>query len=141
VIDTLVLPPALHGQLIDQARAAFPRECCGLVEGTLMCTEARVLAVHASPNLATAIDRFEIDHRLQFALSRRLRGSGREIIGCYHSHPNGHPVPSPRDAEMAREPGFLWLIVALGGPTGVVSLSASVKTGAGFLPLRFANVA
>ncbi len=50
-------------------------------------------------------------------------------MGCYHSHPNGAPAPSPRDVEGAGEAGFVWIIA------GVDALGAYVWDGAGFRPL------
>ena len=33
---TLILPAALEAEIARQALAAFPRECCGLIEGMRM---------------------------------------------------------------------------------------------------------
>ena len=78
-----------------------------------MGCEVRALAFHPTRNLATRPDRFEIDPAAQFALLRRLRGSGREIVGCYHSHPNGAAEFSACDREGAFESDFLWLVAAI----------------------------
>ena len=40
--------------------------------------------------------RYRIDPAEHIALTRHLRGTGRSILGAYHSHPHGDPVPSPR---------------------------------------------
>ncbi|MBV9993225.1 MAG: M67 family metallopeptidase [Alphaproteobacteria bacterium] len=109
---------ALRAALLAEARAAHPRECCGLLEGT----GKAVTALHPARNLADAPDRFEIDPALQF----RLRREGRNIVGCYHSHPDGAAEPSPRDAQAASQAGFVWLIV------GGDALGAFVWDGARF---------
>jgi proteasome lid subunit RPN8/RPN11 len=114
VVSTLLLPPALRAQIAQEARAAFPRECCGLIEGTREGGEARVAALHPTRNLAEEADRFEIDPAEHIRLLRALRGSGREIVGCYHSHPNGRAELSPRDRESAANDGFIWLVAAIG---------------------------
>ena len=126
----LILPAGLRAQILEEARAALPRECCGLVEGMHDGHAICVQALHATNNLATAPDRFEIDPAEQFRLARELRGTGREIVGCYHSHPNGRPEPSKRDLECVTENGFIWLIAAL--DTGAVSLRAFVSRQEGF---------
>lgn len=100
----MILRDDLRAQLLAEARAAHPNECCGLVEGV----GALVTALHPARNLAAAPDRFEIDPALQF----RLKREGRKVIGCYHSHPGGAAEPSPRDAQGASEAGFVWLIAA-----------------------------
>jgi proteasome lid subunit RPN8/RPN11 len=90
----------------------------------------RVHALHATDNIATATDRFEIDPREQFRLAHELRGTGHEIVGCYHSHPNGRAEPSRHDLECAVEDGFVWLIAALNADA--VSLRAFISRQAGF---------
>lgn len=136
MLAALALPEALRAQIADAARAAFPRECCGLIEGVVAGETAQALAVHPTKNLGTAPDRFEIDPAEQLRLLRILRGTGRGLIGCYHSHPNGRSEPSPRDVDGAGEEGFIWLIAAL-DVAGPAALSAHVFEAAGFraLPL------
>jgi proteasome lid subunit RPN8/RPN11 len=114
-LPILVLPAPLRRQILDEARAALPRECCGLIEGVRDGAEIRVTAIHQAPNLADEPDRFELDPAKHIALLRELRGSGRQIVGCYHSHPEGRAEPSPRDRAGAFEDGFLWLIAAVDG--------------------------
>jgi proteasome lid subunit RPN8/RPN11 len=106
------LPAALAEQLGQEARAASPRECCGLIEGTRAGGTFRVSALHPARNLAVLADRFEIDPRDHIAAGKRARANGRGIIGCYHSHPGGVPEPSPADQAGAGEEDFLWLIAA-----------------------------
>ena len=48
----------------------------------------------------------------------RLRGTGREVVGVYHSHPHSAAVPSPTDCREAHYPGFIWVIVSLAAPAG-----------------------
>ena len=122
---------SLREQIAQEARAAFPRECCGLIEGACDDTNIRVTAVHPTRNLAKENDRFEIDPMEQFTLLRSARAKGGEIVGCYHSHPNGRAEPSARDLENAAEEGFLWLIAAI-DPGRDVMLSAYVRAKIGF---------
>ena len=125
-MSELILPQNLRSQILAEALAAHPRECCGLLEGSA----ERITALHPTRNLAAGPDRFEIDPAEQF----RLRREGRRIVGCYHSHPNGRAEPSPRDGEQAGEAGFLWLICA-------DTLGAYVWDGAGFRPLALLETA
>lgn len=132
MIRILHLSPADRARIEAEARAAFPKECCGLLEGVRDGHQARIVAVHPARNLSPDADRFEIDPAQQFALMRALRDTEREIIGCYHSHPNGKAEPSPRDLEGAGEDGFVWLIA---GVAGEVNLAAFVFRGGAFAPL------
>ena len=138
MIESLVLSAALREQLGQAGKAAFPRECCGLIEGVCDDHTALAHALHATPNLADQSDRFEIDPAIHIALLRRLRDSGRGIIGCYHSHPNGLAEPSPRDCEGAAEAGFLWLIAAREQVAADSHLACFVWTGSNFARVRLA---
>lgn len=132
MITTLRLPERLRAWLCNEARAAFPRECCGLIEGTIRESFAQIVELHPAPNVATRDDRFEIDPDLHIALLRQLRGTDRSIIGCYHSHPNGRAEPSQHDAESAGEVDFLWVIAALEDSTADPRITAFVSTGNSF---------
>jgi len=134
----LILPPPLRARIEAHARAQFPRECCGLLEGAVVDGVIEVHGVHATANLASAPDRFEIDPSEQFRLMREARVRGAEIVGCYHSHPNGQAAPSPRDAEFALDDGFVWLIAALAAAGAPVTLAAYAARNAGFAPLAMA---
>ena len=74
----------------------------------------RATAFHPTRNLAAEPDRFEIDPSVHIRLLRALRGTGRDIVGCYHSHPNGRAELSPRDRQSAGDENFIWLIAAIG---------------------------
>ncbi len=111
MVATLLLPDALGAQISEEARAAFPRECCGLIEGVRTGDAVRAVGIHPVHNVSPDPDRFEIDPAAHLRLRRTAREAGRAIVGCYHSHPNGRPGPSPRD--LPGEKDFLWLIAAL----------------------------
>jgi proteasome lid subunit RPN8/RPN11 len=141
MISTLVLPPRLHAQLENAARAAFPRECCGLVEGSISGSIANAAALHPTRNLSAEADRFEIDPAVHFNLLRRLREAQQQIIGCYHSHPNGRSEPSARDRVGAAEAGFLWLIAALDADRSKrPRIAAFVSTGGAFADVHIASL-
>jgi proteasome lid subunit RPN8/RPN11 len=109
----LHLPQKLRDEIIEAARLAFPLECCGLIEGASEGGAWQVHAVHAAKNLAEdPASNFLIDPQTHFDLLRRLRGSDRRIIGCFHSHPNGRPEPSSNDCSNAIENDFVWLIAS-----------------------------
>lgn len=91
------------------ARAAMPREACGLLVGP---SEELISRVEPAANVAAEpARRFEIDPRQLLALHRALRGTPERLIGHWHSHPVGPPVPSACDREMAFDPEMVWLLV------------------------------
>ena len=119
--------------LLEEAARTAPRECCGILMGANgRIDEARAAAnVHPEPLL-----RFEIDPAALIAAHRAARAGGREVMGYYHSHPAGHPVPSATDCEHSSGDNRAWAIVAGGevrfwrdGPGGFEALSYSVVDG------------
>ena len=108
------LPDPLRTQIIGEARAASPRECCGLIEGEPAGDTIRAVVLHPTANLADdPAAGFEIDPAIHIRLRCALRGTGRSVVGCYHSHPNGRVQPSARDRAAGCEEGFVWLIAAV----------------------------
>ncbi len=113
---TVRLPARITELIHTEAMAAYPFECCGLLVGhwsadgkTLTVTEA-----HPSKNTTDQDPRrgFEIDPKLRFDLMRQAqaRADGTDIVGHWHSHPDGPAEPSERDVSAAYEPEFVWLI-------------------------------
>ena len=97
--------------LLSEAAKAAPRECCGVLlgEGDAV-REARPAA-----NLSTEPEvRFEIDPAALFAAHKAARAGGPQVIGYYHSHPAGQPVPSATDCEHSTGDLRIWAIVAGG---------------------------
>lgn len=118
------------------ARAAYPEECCGLLIGTRANGDAvQVTRAVAAANVAAGDRRrrFEIDPRCQFATMRALRGTAEAIVGHYHSHPDGPPLPSAADRDSLFDPSLYWLIVGVDGKQ--VTAAAFRAEGGTFFPI------
>lgn len=133
-MSTLLLDSSQRSQIEREARVAFPRECCGLIEGVHAVALDRVIALHATRNIAVEADRFEIDPADQFRILRAARARGTGVIGCYHSHPNGRTEPSARDCAGSGQDDLIWLIASLSLGEGV-RLSAFIWRSAAFVPM------
>jgi proteasome lid subunit RPN8/RPN11 len=129
----LILPAGLQAHIAAEAKAAFPRECCGLIEGLLSGDFFEAKALHPARNDAQTSDRFDIAPEDHLKASRLARANGHRLIGYYHSHPSGAPRPSQHDVAGAVEENFLWLIAATEGP--VIQLGAFVYRSAAFEPV------
>jgi proteasome lid subunit RPN8/RPN11 len=104
---------AVLDDLATHARRDAPRECCGLLLGL----HRQIEVAWAAVNLSTDPQRrYLVDPADHFAAIRRARALGLEVIGAYHSHPEGPQGPSPTD--VAEAPGASWihLIVSLREP-------------------------
>src|SRR3954469_1696205 len=118
-------------QIIDHARADAPRECCGFLVGTSAEIEDRL----PMRNIAGGESRFHIDPKDHIELNRSLRGSGRQIVGVYHSHPRSAATPSPSDITDAHYPDFVHVIVSLAEADRPVVRAFSIRDG-GAIELR-----
>lgn len=98
-----------------EAAAAAPDECCGVLLGTAGRIEALLPAANIAADRRV---RFEIDPAALIAAHRAARAGGAQVLGYYHSHPAGHPVPSATDCEHASGDGRAWAIVAGRGDGG-----------------------
>ena len=98
--------------LLEEAARAHPRECCGLLlgQGRRIALAQPAANVHAEPER-----HFEIDPNALIAAHRAARAGGLELLGYYHSHPNGLAEPSPTDQAAASRDGRIWAIIAAGG--------------------------
>jgi proteasome lid subunit RPN8/RPN11 len=128
----LVLPSLLAAQIGCEAQTAFPRECCGLIEGVSQDGEVQALALYPAPNRAGGTDFFEIDPATHLAAQRTARANGHVLVGCYHSHPNGRAEPSQADRMGAGETNFIWVIAGLHAAEREPELRAYCYSTAGF---------
>jgi proteasome lid subunit RPN8/RPN11 len=77
--------------MLDHARQAYPRECCGMMLGVEQADGERVVtSAFPSRNAyeGDQSDRFEIDPRDQVRANLKCRAEGIDIIGFFHSHPD-----------------------------------------------------
>jgi desampylase len=112
-MDIRVTRPAFDRLLAEAARAA-PEECCGILLGP----DNSIEGVHPAPNVAADPVRcFEIDPQALVDRHRDARAGGPQVLGYYHSHPEGTPEPSATDREQAAHDGRVWAIVGEGDVT------------------------
>lgn len=111
------LTSGAYATLLNEAEKAAPAECCGLLLGP-GAGQAHITEIRPAANVADdPLRRFEIDPAALLLAHRQARSGGAAIIGYYHSHPKGHPMPSATDCEHASGDGKIWAIIAGGGVT------------------------
>ncbi|MCB2078545.1 MAG: M67 family metallopeptidase [Novosphingobium sp.] len=108
---TLQVTSGVLATLREEAARAAPEECCGLLLGQgETITEAR-----RADNVAdNRLHRFEIDPMALLSAHKAARAGGQQVLGYFHSHPQGHPVPSATDCDHASGDDRVWAIVAGG---------------------------
>jgi proteasome lid subunit RPN8/RPN11 len=96
-------------ELLAKARQQPARECCGLLAGR------DGVITHVRPATNAAADpaaSYEIAPEELFRLMREMRAARLDLLGIYHSHPNGKNEPSPRDVERAYYPDAAYFIIS-----------------------------
>lgn len=108
----LILPSDVMGRMRAAAEAAFPQEACGLLIGGGARDGVAVKDVVPSVNVADdPARRFEVDPALHLRIQRELRGTGWQVVGVYHSHPDGAAQPSAEDVACIVDPAMIWVIL------------------------------
>jgi [CysO sulfur-carrier protein]-S-L-cysteine hydrolase len=77
-----------------------PQEACGLLAGNA----GRVEKTFGAPNVDRSPERFHMEPMAQWRAFQRMETAGIELVGIYHSHPNGPDHPSPTDIAEAFYP-------------------------------------
>jgi len=121
-------------RIVAHAVEEKPNECCGLLIGTADIVHDVVKA----RNVKKSPTKFEVAPADHFAALRRARSSGFEVIGAYHSHPNGPSGPSETDRLRLNDPTMVHVIVSLAHGTRTVR-AFRFREG-NFSPLEFVPV-
>ncbi|MBF7073475.1 M67 family metallopeptidase [Glaciecola sp. MH2013] len=115
-MNSMQLDSQVKLALVEHAEQNLPEECCGILAGewsgkTLSkVTRAIPIDNFASQKKST---QFEIKSSSILQINRALRKEGLDLLGFYHSHPNGRPEPSKKDlAASTAWPGYYHIILA-----------------------------
>lgn len=108
-IDKLRLPSSAVELMKLEAQCWYPREACGFLIGRLD-PAATVTEVRPVANQSTRTDRYFIAAVDVWGALKAARGTGLEVLGVYHSHPDSEARPSASDGAEAWG-GWLYLIV------------------------------
>ena len=95
-------------QMIAHAQAALPNEACGLLGGK----DGRVQAVYSGANAELSPTRYRMDPQEQLLALDAIELAGEDLLGIFHSHPEGQPVPSTTDLAQAYYPDAVYIILA-----------------------------
>lgn len=100
----------LHPDHLEEMRAWVsahaPEEACGILAGR----DGRVLQVMVIENELHDRYRYRMQPSQQLQAFQTLEAQGWELLGIFHSHPEGPPEPSPTDIAEAYYPEALHLI-------------------------------
>lgn len=109
----LIVPAALHDEMVAQALAERPNECCGLLAGVVEGGEGRVVARYPMVNDLASPTEYNAEPRGLFLAHKDMRARGLELLAIYHSHPTSPPVPSRTDRERLYSEDVVCVIISL----------------------------
>lgn len=106
--------PEAEKVMFDDARGAFPDECCGFMYGKQEGDTRIIIQALPIDNAATE------NRKRRFVISPKDYMKGEqyalendvELLGIYHSHPNHPAVPSEHD-RVAAQPFFSYVIISV----------------------------
>jgi len=107
--ETLVLPAAYAGAIIEHARAEAPAEACGLIAGV----GGRGVRLYRIPNADPSIYRYNMEPRAQLQAMQEIDEQDWDLLAIYHSHTHTPAYPSPTDIGLAFYPDAYYVIVTL----------------------------
>lgn len=107
------LDAEIKAELLACARAAGTAECCGALMGSTdfasSWTITRMLEL-TNRSASSETEYLITSDDVRFA-QRKARAAELDVVGFFHSHPNGRSEPSATDLERAW-PGYIYLILS-----------------------------
>jgi [CysO sulfur-carrier protein]-S-L-cysteine hydrolase len=107
----------LREQIVSQALAEAPNECCGMIASV----DGEAVRVYPAVNAAASPLRYEIDGAEQYRIQSEIEEQGWDLGAIYHSHTRSAPYPSQTDVNLAFYPDSIYMIV------GVASAEPEVR--------------
>jgi proteasome lid subunit RPN8/RPN11 len=108
-MDEIRLARNVAVEILNHARSNPGKECCGLLAGRHGLIAQAFPARNVAERPTTA---YEIAPKELFRIMHEIRAAALELLGIYHSHPNGDIRPSPRDVERAYYPDAAYFILS-----------------------------
>jgi proteasome lid subunit RPN8/RPN11 len=92
-MESLTLTPSIWQAMRRDVNQLAPLEACGLLAGKHGRVELNIGISNADQSPV----RFHMEPREQWRAFQRIESAGLELLGIYHSHPNGPDHPSDTD--------------------------------------------
>jgi len=105
------VPAGVVAEIVKLARSGSPIEQCGLLVGRP--ADHAITSTIAMTNADASEDHYSMDPKEQFAVVKRLRGTGDEILGHWHSHPFSPARQSDEDITLAADDAAIYGLVSL----------------------------
>ena len=108
--NSIQIHAAVLQSLIDHARQNPRVECCGFLAGREGIITRAFPAENIAAKRATS---YEVATKEIVQVMREIRAATLEMLGIYHSHPNGRGQPSETDIATVGYPEVAYFIISL----------------------------
>jgi proteasome lid subunit RPN8/RPN11 len=110
ISSSLQIPRHAWEQMRQDVARRAPEEACGLIAGRRMGGRLVANLLFITTNQLHSATRFRVDPHEQLAAFNQMESQGLELVGIYHSHPQGPDEPSITDLAEAYFPEAVHLI-------------------------------
>ncbi|MFA5918241.1 MAG: M67 family metallopeptidase [Candidatus Nanopelagicaceae bacterium] len=107
---TLEISRTFVDLILEQSRAEYPDEACGVILGPL--GSGKAVRIKPMINAAHSPTFYEFDPKDLLSLYREADDKDEEIVVIYHSHTDTAAFPSRTDIAYAGEPGAHYVLVS-----------------------------
>jgi [CysO sulfur-carrier protein]-S-L-cysteine hydrolase len=107
---SLEISQKIVNAILEQSRAEYPDECCGVILGPV--GSDKPVRLKPMINSAHSPTFYEFDPKDLLALYREVDDRDEEIVVIYHSHTETEAYPSRTDIAYAGEPGAHYVLVS-----------------------------
>jgi proteasome lid subunit RPN8/RPN11 len=121
----LEIPRYIFEDMLEQARAEAPIECCGILAGR----DGRAEKLYKMANSEHRRDHYMMAPEQQFEAVKDIRSSSLEMLAIYHSHPETPARPSTEDVRLALTPNVVYVILSLHGNNGPAMKGFQIEDG------------
>jgi [CysO sulfur-carrier protein]-S-L-cysteine hydrolase len=110
----LLIARSMLDEIVAQARAEAPNECCGIVGSR----DGEAVRLFKARNARASPLSYDIDGRDLQRIYDEIDKDDLQVGVIYHSHTRTDPVPSPTDVNLASPflPDAVYLIVGVKDP-------------------------
>jgi len=122
----LEIPRYIFEDMLEQARAEAPIECCGILAGR----HGRAQKLYRMTNAEHRHDHYKMAPEQQFEAVRDIRSSSLDMLAIYHSHPETPARPSAEDIRLALTPNVVYVILSLQPNNGATVKGFQIDDGA-----------
>jgi [CysO sulfur-carrier protein]-S-L-cysteine hydrolase len=104
--EFVLLPEQIRQQMLDHVDRNLPNEACGFLGGNQRVVKSIVPVM----NILHSPFRYKMDPQEQLDAMLGFEEKNLEIVGIFHSHPNGPDIPSMTDLAEAFYPEAIYFI-------------------------------